>query len=78
MNSEAPRTVAQEVSDAISECLFKAKEARGIIIAVATPGGGVMTFGAGDFVTKLGLYRALQEKGTELWDDDAEEEDTDV
>ena len=72
---EEENTIAQEVSNVIADAMFKAKEAKGIVIAIATEHGGVMTFGAGEFVVRLGLYHALQEEARETWDD-AEEGDT--
>ncbi len=61
------RSAAQTVSDVLTEAVFKAKNARGVIVAIATEVGSILTMGAGDFVTKLGLYKGLEEKAKELW-----------
>ena len=69
MSSE-PKTSAQEVSAALSEALFKAGgSARGVFVAVALESGAVAFFGSGDFVTRMGLYHAIMERGHEDWED---------
>ena len=63
------KTAAQDVSDVLTETMFRAVKAKGIVVAFADEDGAIHTRASGDFVTKLGLYRALEEKGHECWDD---------
>ncbi len=67
--SDEKLTQAQEVSNLLAEAMFKATNAKGLVIGIALENGAVMTMACGDFVVKLGLYLALKEKAKETWRD---------
>lgn len=75
MSDETTKTIAEQISASLSEALFKANKAKGVLILMATDDDTIWTFSAGDLVVKLGLIRMAAHKGQEMVDESTHVED---
>jgi hypothetical protein len=67
MSDERTKTMPEQIAASLSDALFKANHAKGVLILMATDDDSIWTFYAGDFVVKLGLIEAARHKADELW-----------
>jgi len=75
MNDETTQTIAEQISASLSEALFKANKAEGVLILLALDDDSIWTFSAGDLVVKLGLVKMAAHKGQEMFDESIHSED---
>jgi hypothetical protein len=68
---EDTRTIPDQISDALSQALFQSNGANGIIIVMSMKDNSVWTYSGGDLITRMGLVKAVEEKGSDMWAESA-------
>ncbi|MBE3088585.1 MAG: hypothetical protein IMZ71_05685 [Chloroflexi bacterium] len=77
MSEETTKPIAEQISASLSDALFRANHAKGVLILMATDDDTIWTFSAGDLVVKLGLIRMAVHKGQEMVDESIHVEEDD-